>query len=126
MSPNSLASTAAEIAAQYVEIWNENDPARRRALIERTFTPQASYLDPLMQSVGHDGLDTMIGAAQAQFAGLSLSVSGTPDGHHDVVRFSWDLGAGHAEPLAAGTDFAVVAPDGRIERVTGFIDKMPA
>ena len=126
MSANTLPSTAAKIAAQYVEIWNENDPTRRRALIERTFTPQASYLDPMMQAAGHDGLDTMIGAAQAQFSGLSFSVSGTPDGHHDVVRFSWDLGAGQAEPLAAGTDIALVAPDGRIERVTGFLDKMPA
>jgi hypothetical protein len=42
------------------------------------------------------------------------------------VRFSWSLGCGDAEPLAAGTDIAVVAADGRIERITGFLDKMPS
>lgn len=126
MTANVLPSTPAEIASQYVAVWNENDPARRRTLIERTFTLQASYVDPLMQSAGHEGLDAMIGAAQAQFAGLRFSVSGKPDGHHDVVRFSWSLGAGDAEPLASGTDIAVVAPDGRFERITGFVDKMPS
>jgi hypothetical protein len=126
MTANTLPSTPAEIAAQYVGIWNENNPARRRTLIEQTFTPQASYIDPVMQAAGHDGLDAMIGAAQAQFAGLRFNVSGKPDGHHDVVRFSWSFGADDAELLASGTDIAVVAPDGRIERITGFLDKMPS
>jgi hypothetical protein len=126
MTANANPTNPAQIAAQYVDIWNENDPARRRALIQRTFTAEASYVDPLMQSAAHDGLDAMIGAAQAQFAGLRFKVSGKPDGHHDVVRFSWSLGSGNAEPLAAGTDIAVVAPDGRIERITGFLDKMPS
>jgi hypothetical protein len=125
MNTNELSSIPAEIATQYVSIWNENDPARRRALVERTFMPHVSYIDPLMQSAGHNDLDAMIGAAQVQFPGLRFRVLGKPDGHHDVVRFSWSLGAGDAEPLACGTDFAVLASDGRIERITGFLDKMP-
>jgi hypothetical protein len=64
-------------------------------------------------------------AARVQFAGLRFHVCGTPDGHHDVVRFSWSLGADNAEHLAGGTDITVVTPDGRIERITGFLDKMP-
>ena len=126
MTANTLPTIPAEIASQYVDIWNEIDPVRRRTLIERTFAPHADYIDPLMQSAGHDGLDAMIGGAQRQFAGLRFSVFGKPDGHHDVVRFSWSLGARDAEPLACGTDIAVVAPDGRIERITGFVDKMPS
>lgn len=126
MTSNTLSSTPSEIATQYVRIWNENDPARRRRLIEQAFTPEARYIDPLMQSDGHDALDAMIGAAQVQFSGLCFSVSGKSDGHHDVVRFSWSLGSGEAEPLACGTDIAVLAPDGRIEQITGFLDKMPS
>ena len=126
MTQNTRPSIPAKVAAQYVGIWNENNAARRRTLIEQTFTAQASYLDPVMQATGHDGLDAMISAAQAQFAGLRFHVSGTPDGHHDVARFSWSLGSDDAEHLAAGTDIAVVAPDGRIEQITGFLDKMPS
>lgn len=114
------------LAAQYIEIWNESDAARRRSLIERVFTPQASYTDPMMQSAGHDALDAMIAAAQDRFAGLRFSVAGAQDGHHDVVRFSWALGTDGAQPLACGTDIAEVAADGRIARVTGFLDRLPS
>lgn len=126
MSVHAPSSTPSEIAAQYIGIWNESDPARRRCQIERSFARQASYVDPMMQSDGHNGLDAMIGAAQQQFSGLRFSVSGKPDGHHDIVRFSWVLGKDGVEPLAAGTDIAVLGADGRIERITGFIDKMPS
>jgi len=126
MTANIRPNIPAKIAAQYIDIWNESNPARRRALIEQVFTPQASYLDPLMQATGHDGLDAMIGAAQAQFAGLRFYASGKPDGHYDIIRFSWALGTSDSESLAEGTDIAVLAADGRIERITGFIDKMPS
>ncbi|MBK4737610.1 nuclear transport factor 2 family protein [Noviherbaspirillum pedocola] len=116
----------AAIAQNYVEVWNETDGARRRSLIERVFAPQASYTDPLMQSAGYDALDAMIAAAQAQFAGLRFSVTGRQDAHHDVLRFSWALGVEAAEPIACGTDIAEMTPDGRIARVTGFLDKMPS
>lgn len=126
MTTNTLSNASADIATRYVQVWNENDPARRRMLIGQMFTPQATYLDPLMQSTGHDAIDAMVGAAQAQFSGLRFDVSGGPDGHHDVVRFSWSLGTAGAEPVAVGTDIAVMAPDGRVEKITGFLDKMPA
>ncbi|WP_223146252.1 nuclear transport factor 2 family protein [Pusillimonas sp. ANT_WB101] len=126
MTIATLLATPTNIATQYVHIWNENNPARRRMLIEQAFTPQASYIDPLMQSVGHEAMDAMIGAAQAQFSGLHFSVVGNPDGHNNVVRFSWALGAPDVEPLAIGTDIAVVTPEGRIEKITGFLDKMLA
>lgn len=126
MTANTPSSIPSDIATQYVRIWNENDPARRRTLIEQIFTPQVRYIDPLMQSTGHDALDAMIGAAQVQFSGLRFSVSGKSDGHHDIVRFSWSLGMGEAEPLACGTDIAVLVPDGRIDQITGFLDKIPS
>ncbi|MFT0544726.1 nuclear transport factor 2 family protein [Allopusillimonas ginsengisoli] len=125
MATTTLLNTPLKIATQYVHIWNENNPARRRTLIEQAFTPQASYTDPLMQAVGHEALNAMIGAAQAQFVGLRFSVLGNPDGHNNVVRFSWSLGAPDTEPFATGTDIAVITPDGQFETITGFLDKIP-
>lgn len=78
----------------------------------------------MMSNAGHDGLDAMIGAVQQQFAGLRFKLHGKQDGHNDVVRFSWALAADGAEPVAIGTDIAVVAADGRISSVTGFLDAM--
>jgi hypothetical protein len=49
------------------------------------------------------------------------------DVHHDRVRFRWKaVPDGGEEPVAAGTDFGVLASDGRLRAVTGFLDQMPA
>lgn len=119
-----IADEAPSIASRYIAAWSETDAVRRRALIAEVFTADATYLDPMARSAGHDGLDAMIGAVQQQFAGLGFRLHGKQDGHNDVVRFSWALGADGAEPVAYGTDIAVVAADGRIRSVTGFLDAM--
>lgn len=80
------------------------------------------YLDPMMESHGHGGLTALIAGAQQRFAGYRFLLLGTPEGHHGVVRFSWALAAPGAEPVARGTDVAEVDADGRLRRVTGFLD----
>ncbi|SFB39181.1 SnoaL-like domain-containing protein [Collimonas sp. OK607] len=119
-----IANEASSIASRYIAAWDESDAIRRRALIASVFTPEATYVDPMMSNAGHDGLDAMIGAVQQQFAGLRFKLHGKQDGHNDVVRFSWTLAAEGAEPVAYGTDIVVVADDGRISSVTGFLDAM--
>lgn len=115
---------ATRIAERYLAAWNEREPAARRAQVAQVFAPDASYLDPMMRGSGVDGIDGMIGAAQQQFPGCRFALHGTPSGHNDVVRFSWSLAAEAAPeaPLALGTDFATIDADGRLVRVTGFLD----
>lgn len=124
VSATNIANEAASIASRYIAAWDEPDAARRRALIAAAFTPEATYVDPMMSNAGHDGLDAMIGAVRQQFSGLRFKLHGKQDGHNDVVRFSWALAADGAEPVAIGTDIVVVAADGRISSVTGFLDAM--
>ena len=121
-NPELIAARAQRIAAQYIAVWDEPDTDRFRSLISSTFTPDAEYLDPMMQSVGHDGLEKMISAVHAQFPGFRFQLHGTPDGHNNVVRFSWKLAADGAAPVAYGTDVVTVSDDGRISQVTGFLD----
>src|SRR5919204_5525608 len=75
----------------YIATWNEGDPQRRRALVAQTFTEDGTYVDPLMQSAGTDGISEMIAGAQRQFPGHRFELAGAPDTHHDRVRFSWHL-----------------------------------
>ena len=110
---------------RYIACWNEADPARRHALVAATFTGDASYVDPMMQGDGQAAIDAMIAAAQQHFPGHRFSRRGTPDAHHDRLRFAWDLTPEGGAPVAGGTDVAVVAPDGRFATVTGFIDFAP-
>ena len=113
------------IVDRYLAIWNEADPQRRRAMIAEVWTQDATYADPVMRGAGHDGIDAMIAGAQAQFPGFAFSALGEPDAHGDRLRFRWTLGPKGANTIIDGTDFAVVASDGRLASVTGFLDRVP-
>ncbi|MDO9707425.1 nuclear transport factor 2 family protein [Paracraurococcus lichenis] len=110
---------------RYIACWNATDAAERRGLVAATFTEDAAYRDPMLQGEGHAGIDGLIAAAQQHFPGLRFRRRGGADAHHDVLRFAWDLGPEGAAPIAGGTDMAVVAADGRLAAVTGFIDFAP-
>lgn len=113
-----------DLIDRYIAVWNETDGERRRALIARTFTEGASYVDPLAASDGQGAIDDMIAAVQQRFPGYRFSRKGEVDAHHDRVRFSWELAPEGGPVFVDGTDFAVVA-DGRLSAVTGFLDRQP-
>jgi hypothetical protein len=105
----------------YIAMWNEGDPARRRALAGDVFTEDAGYVDPVMSGEGQDGIEAMVAQAQQQFPGHRFELTHGPDAHNDRVRFAWRL-VGASGPVAAGVDFALVADDGRLSAVTGFLE----
>jgi len=114
------------IVNRYIDVWNERDAGRRRDLIARTWTEDATYVDPIMRGEGHAGIDAMIAAAQQQFPGHLFTLRGAPDSHNDRVRFSWSLAPDGGPAVAHGSDVAVVAQDGRLKSVTGFLDQVQA
>lgn len=119
-------TTFADVVERYFAAWNEIDAERRRALIAQTWADNASYLDPLMQGQGHAGIDAMIAAVQERFVGHQFHQTGAVDAHHDRLRFSWELAPERGAAVVAGTDFGVVAADGRLQTITGFLDQVPA
>jgi len=116
-----------EVVVGYLAAWNERDAARRRALIDKVWTEDAAYVDAHRRGEGHDGIDSMIAAAQAQFPGYRLHLVSGIDTHNGYIRFSWAAGGIPEAPLyLGGTDFAVIAPEGRLKIVAGFVDAAPA
>jgi hypothetical protein len=119
-------SDFAKIVDTYLAAWNEEDADARLKLVAEVFAPDATYTDPLADVAGHDGISALIGAARGQFPGMVFSAGGQADQHHDIARFTWNLGpAGAAEPLVIGFDVVRVNADGRIVTVFGFLDKVP-
>ncbi|CCD89890.1 conserved protein of unknown function [Bradyrhizobium sp. ORS 285] len=114
----------AAIADGYIALWNERDDVERRARLARQWTADASYVDPLMQGDGVDGIDALVSGVQQRFPEFRFRQLGAADGHGNYVRFSWGLGPDKADCPIQGTDFVELA-DGRIRRVTGFLDKVP-
>ena len=108
---------------RYIEAWNETEGERRRELVAAVWSDDGTYLDPLMSGAGHDSIATMIGLAQQQFPEHRFELSFGPDAHNDAVRFAWRLyGPDGDAPVAAGADFGLVADDGRLQSVTGFLE----
>ncbi len=114
------------IVDAYFDMWNESDAVRRRATIATAWAPEASYVDPMFAADGYEGLDALVAKAQGQFPGHRFRRTTAVDAHHDRVRWGWELvpAAGGA-PVAAGVDFATLAPDGRLREVTGFFEGQP-
>jgi len=116
-----------EVVVGYLAAWNERDAARRRALVGEVWTEDAAYVDAHRRGEGHDGIDKMIAATQAQYPGYRLRLVSGIETHNSYIRFSWAAGGIPEAPLyLGGTDFAVIAPDGRLKIVAGFVDAAPA
>jgi hypothetical protein len=113
------------VVKQYLAMWNETDPDARRAIADGICAPDVTYVDPIAAVEGRDAFHALIGAAQGQFPGHVFSPGGPVDGHHDQARFTWHLGLPGEDPLVIGFDVVVLAPDGRIRTVLGFLDKVP-
>ena len=113
------------IARNYIDLWNERAPARRREMLAANWTSDARYVDPLMSGDGHDGVDTLISGVQQRFPDFRFRLIGEANGFGYHLRFSWGLGPDGADSPIKGTDFAVLR-DGRIRSITGFLDQVPA
>ena len=119
-------STVNELVDLYIAGWNETNADRRKTLIARTWTEDATYVDEHRNSKGHGEIDAMIAVVQERFPGYKFRLAGKVEGHNGRVRFTWEIGGTEEAPLhIVGTDFGFVAEDGRLKSITGFLDVIP-
>jgi hypothetical protein len=104
----------------YLASWNETDPGKRAELINASLAADLWYRDPLLAADGLDAYDAMVAAIQAQFPGLVMRRTSPVDGHRDLVRFNWALGAPDADPVFVGLDVAKYDANGKLHRIIGF------
>ncbi|MEJ8812649.1 nuclear transport factor 2 family protein [Variovorax ureilyticus] len=122
---NTAIPDATQLAEQYIAVWNETDEDRRLKLLETHWTDDARYVDPIAQASGRTQINALVGGVHRRYPGFRFALKGRVDGHGDQMRFSWTLGPSGAEDLIEGTDF-VQLEAGRLQCVTGFLDKVPA
>ncbi len=115
-----------ELAQRYIDTWNETDPTARSAAVDALFTTNARYVDPMAVAEGRHAIAATIEAVQNQFPGFTFRLAGPVDGHHEQVRFSWELGPAEGPAPIVGFDVAVLDIAGTIQTVLGFLDKVPS
>ena len=110
----------------YLAMWNETDAGRRSELIKQAWAADGTYVDPLLQADGYDGLSAMVDGVHEQFPGYRFRRQSGIDIHRDShARFAWDLAGPDGTVAVAGIDVAELAPDGRLLRITGFFGELP-
>ncbi|SHL44411.1 SnoaL-like domain-containing protein [Pseudonocardia thermophila] len=120
-----------DLAKRYLAAFNEPDEAARAAAVADLFTADATYVDPLAEVSGHDGIAGFLAAAREQLPGFEFRLDGAVDGHHRQARFRWVAGPaevldGAGAPPVVGFDVVVTDDSGRIRSVYGFLDAVPA
>lgn len=121
-----MPTTYDELAERYIAVWNETDPARRRATIADLWAPDGRYVDPLAVAEGRDAIDATVAAVQGQFPGMTFRLAGPVDGHHNQARFTWELGPADGAAPIAGFDVATTDDSGKLTQVLGFLDRVPS
>ncbi|MCX4392795.1 nuclear transport factor 2 family protein [Streptomyces sp. NBC_01767] len=115
-----------EAVQRYFAAWNAATDEELAKAVAAAFTEGATYTDPLAGVRGHEELAATIDGAHQQFPGFEFRLAGAPDGHHDIVRFGWELvSTADGSAPVAGFDVIALADDGRITSVSGFLDRVP-
>jgi hypothetical protein len=106
------------LASRYVDMWNEADPVRRRTTIRSLFSDDVAHFTKSQEAYGHAGMEQRVIGSHDKWVrdgGCEFRVIGQANGHHDVVRFGWQMvPAGGGGCIAVGSDVVVLAEDGRI------------
>ena len=115
-----------DIVNAYLDTWNARTDAEKKEILERHWSADATYVDPLAEVNGLESIGGIIDAVHTQFPDFVFSLVSEPDSHHAQTRFQWGLGLADAEPIIIGFDVITVDEDGRIRTVVGFLDRVPA
>ncbi len=109
-----------------LEVFDERDPERRRAAIERIYATDVRWTDDEGVNVGHDALDAKAAALQGGLGPLRFVADGPV---HQTIGFgylAWHLVAdGDPTPVVSGFDVAIVRDDVIAELYT-VLTKQPA
>lgn len=113
-------TTTATAIDAYFAMWNEDDPAARAALIERAWTADGTYRDPLLAADGHAALSEMVDTVHQHYPGQRFARLTAIDEHNGFARFGWHLAGADGTVTVAGIDVAELTEDGKLRRITGF------
>jgi hypothetical protein len=119
-------SYAEDLARRYVHIWNEADPAARRAQVKALWIENGTHYVRTREVHGHADLEVRVATShQTNVAERNywFEVDGGVEQLRDMVKFNWRMaGKGGGAIAATGLIVALLADDGRIRIDYQFID----
>ena len=108
------------VVQAFVDVWNETDPARRRAMIEALWTPQGRHLMGAQDAQGYDALEERVTASHQRSVVEGGNAFRPPTAIQvlpGVAKFRWDMARRDSGAVAAaGVGFLELDEAGRIVR----------
>jgi len=117
---DAIHTTAHEAVDGWFEAWADPDAARRTATLARVAVPEVRVHDRFSCIEGITELDAHITASQRFMPGVRLQRTAAPRHCQGVVLADWTASGADGQLRGQGTNVFTLAPDGRIESVTGF------
>jgi hypothetical protein len=119
-------SHAEDLAQRYIHIWNEADPAARRAQVAALWAENGTHYVRVREVHGHADLETRVATShQTNVAERNywFEVAGLVEPLRDMVKFNWRMvPKGGGAVAATGLIVCLLAADGRIRIDYQFID----
>jgi hypothetical protein len=119
-------SHAEDLARRYVHIWNEADPAARRAQVKALWIEDGTHYVRAREVHGHADLEVRVATShQTNVAERNywFEVDGGVEPLRDMVKFNWRMvPKGGGAIAATGLIVALLADDERIRIDYQFID----
>lgn len=126
MTESKTVAEVEKVADRYITLWNEPDAESRCHAVAGLWIEDGTYTDPLAAVEGWQAIDGVLASVREQFPGHVFKLIGNVDAHHNIARFGWELIPEDGdEPAVVGFDAAVIADDGRLRNVYGFLNKVP-
>jgi hypothetical protein len=115
---------------RYVSVWNEADPEARRRRIRELWTDDGVQFTKTMEPRGYAELEArVIGSWEKSVrdGGYVFRSRGNAEGHHDMVRFHWEMLPAKGGPIAAlGQELLLLDGNGKIRIDWMFVEPTPA
>lgn len=108
----------------WVAAWNEHDPAKRRALIERACSAEIRFVTRGSEVVGYEKLAALMGEFHGRQPNARAALSSVVEIQHHAFRFVGKVD-GLVPPPPEALDVGECDDDGRICLILSFVGASP-
>src|SRR5262249_12529725 len=113
---------------RYVAAWNDADPERRRAALDRLYSDHGCIVTPLTEVKGAEAIVEDVGEVFSEFvatSGLRFRCAAST-AHDRSLLMRWELTAEGRAPAGSGLNVLLLGSDGRIEADHQFSELQPS
>ena len=105
--------------------WNEADPSRVRAHLEKALAPDVRFVDPTIEVTDIDGFEENVHKVHADNPGYVYSRASNVDSQHGFHRYHWAIHTQEGDLVLPGFDVVETDSEGRVATVIGFFGELP-